>query len=178
MAEVFAFADLTVTSTLIVDGTAVVFGVVNLTESSTISITGINSVISDSAFDNEAILTVDGEVIEGILTVPFGENNDLQINFELSGIMSPVFPPPTPPVDFAGLIDPIEAPTLAKSNTSGGNLPPGTYRYSYAAWKGSKTQSTAPSPTADITLTTEDTVTIIYPTTDGADGYLVYREDL
>lgn len=107
-----------------------------------------------------------------------GEPNQISIPFELTGIMDPEFPPPVPPVDFDGLADPTVAPTLTKSDTSGGNLIAGTYRYSYAAWKGSPVQATAPSPTADIILAAEDTVTLTYPTIAGADGYLVYREDL
>lgn len=107
-----------------------------------------------------------------------GEAMEILIPIELSGIMDPIFPPPTPPVDFAGLVDPLIAPTLTKSDTAGGHLLVGTYRYSYAAWKGSPAQATAPSPWATITLTAEDTVTLTYPTIAGADGYLVYREDM
>jgi len=105
-------------------------------------------------------------------------SSEVLIPFELSGLMDPLFPPSTPPVDFDGLPDPTVAPTLAKSNTSDGHLATGTYRYSYAAWKGTRAQATAPSPTAEITLSTENTVTLTYPIIDGADGYLVYREDL
>lgn len=107
-----------------------------------------------------------------------GEDIGVQIPFELSGVMDPIFPPPVPPVDFEGLLDPTVAPTASVSTTSDGHLPPGSYRYSYAAWKGSHAQATAPSPTVDVTLTSENTVTLTYPTVDGADGYLVYREDL
>lgn len=107
-----------------------------------------------------------------------GEAFEIQIPIELSGIMDPIFPPPSPPVNFDGLPDPTVAPTLTKSDSPNGYLPAGTYRYWYAAWKGSPTQATAPSPSADITLSTEDTVTLTYPTIPGADGYLVYREAL
>ena len=107
-----------------------------------------------------------------------GEPYDILIPVLLTGTIDPIFPPPTPPVDFAGLVDPTVAPTLFKSDTADGHLPAGTYRYSYAAWKGTPAQATAPSPTASITLAVEDTVTLTYPTIEGADGYLVYREDL
>lgn len=107
-----------------------------------------------------------------------GEDNSILIPLQFSGIMDPIFPPPTPPVDFEGLADPTTAPTLTKSTEADGYLAPGTYRYSYSAWKGSQAQSTASSPTAEITLTTENKVTLTYPTITGADGYLVYREDL
>lgn len=107
-----------------------------------------------------------------------GEASEILIKIELSGEIDPLFPAPVPPVDFDGLEDPTVAPTLTKSDTADGHLLVGTYRYSYAAWKGSPAQATAPSPTADITLSAEDTVTLTYPTIVGADGYLVYREDL
>lgn len=113
-----------------------------------------------------------------VLTPYNSASSDILIPIVLSGIMSSIFPPPTPPVDFSGLADPTVAPTLTKSDTADGHLLVGTYRYSYAAWKGTPAQATAPSPTADITLTAEDTVTLTYPTIAGADGYLVYREDL
>lgn len=96
----------------------------------------------------------------------------------LSGYIDAVFPAPTPPVNFDGLPDPTVAPTLTKADTPNGHLPAGTYRYRYAAWKGTPSQATAPSPSADITLSSEDTVTLTYPITPGADGYLVYREEL
>lgn len=107
-----------------------------------------------------------------------GESNEILVPIELSGLIDPLFPPPIPPVDFAGLVDPFVAPTLTKSDTAGGHLLVGTYRYSYAAWKGTPAQATAPSPWATITLVAEDTVTLTYPTIAGADGYLVYREEL
>jgi hypothetical protein len=106
------------------------------------------------------------------------ENNDILIGIELTGRLDPVLPPPVPPVDFAGISDPTVAPTLTKSDTADGHLLVGTYRYSYAAWKGSEGQATAPSPTADITLVAEDTVTLTFPTIANADGYLVYREEV
>lgn len=102
----------------------------------------------------------------------------LTVSVELSGHIDAIFPAPTPPVNFAGLPDPTVAPTLVKSDTANGHLPPGTYRYWYAAWRGTTSQVTAPSPSADITLSSEDTVTLTYPTIPGADGYLVYREAL
>jgi len=106
------------------------------------------------------------------------EDGAVQILVELTGVMDPEHPAPVPPVDFEGLLDPTVAPVAVASTTSDGHLPAGTYRYSYAAWKGSYAQATAPSPTVDVTLTTENTVTLTYPTIDGADGYLVYREDV
>lgn len=102
----------------------------------------------------------------------------LDISIGLSGRIDAVLPAPTPPINFAGLPDPTVAPTLTKSDTAMGHLPAGTYRYRYAAWKGTPSQATAPSPSADITLSTDDTVTLTYPTTPGADGYIVYREDI
>lgn len=107
-----------------------------------------------------------------------GEATNIVIPVLLSGYLDAIFPEPVPPVNFAGLTNPTVAPTVTKSDTADGHLPAGTYRYTYAAWKGTPSQATAPSPSVDITLTTEDTVTLTYPTISGADGYLVYREDL
>ncbi len=103
---------------------------------------------------------------------------DILIPVSLSGYVDAIFPPPVPPVDFTGLANPTVAPTLTKSDTADGRLLPGQYSYSYAAWKGTPSQATAPSPSAVITLSAEDTVTLTYPTIPGADGYLVYREEL
>lgn len=112
------------------------------------------------------------------LRVHSGASGFVNVSFDFSGIMSPIFPPPVPPVNFAGLPDPVMAPTAIKSFTTNGRLAPGTYHYSYAAWKGSQAQATAPSPILVVTLSTDNTVTLTYPTIAGADGYLVYREDL
>ena len=147
--------------------------VLSVTGTTIISVTGVldtildNSVLSATVISN--IISLEGYI---------GEDRSILIPIELTGIIDPIFPPPVPPVNFAGLVDPTVAPTLTKSDTANGHLLPGTYRYSYAAWKGTPAQATAPSPTTNITLTAEDTVTLTYPIIEGADGYLVYREDL
>lgn len=103
-------------------------------------------------------------------------DGSVHIPIEFSGLLDPIFPAPTPPVESVGLPDPTTAPTVIASNTANGRLLPGKYRYSYAAWQGNSSQSTAPSPSVEITLTTQNTVTLNYPETVGADGYQVYRE--
>lgn len=117
---------------------------------------------------------------ESLMIAELFGTDKILIPIELSGNLDPLLPPPVPPVNFAGLPDPMVAPTLVASNTDSGHLQSSrTYRYSYAGWKGTPSQATAPSPTADITLGAgQDTVTLTYPTIEGADGYLVYREDL
>lgn len=112
------------------------------------------------------------------LKVYSGENGVIHIPFELSGVMSPTFPAPSSPINFEGLPNPTTAPTATASKTVNGYLLPGKYTYKYAAWKGDKAQATAPSPVVEITLTTENTVTLTYPTIPGADGYLVYRDQV
>jgi hypothetical protein len=102
----------------------------------------------------------------------------IEVGVYLSGHPQLIWPAPTPPVTQAALPDPTVAPTLSASDTSGGALPDGTYRYSYAAWRGTVAQCTKPSPTADISITVNDTVTLTYPTIPGADGYIVYREKI
>ena len=113
-----------------------------------------------------------------LLTSYDGEPTDILVPVFLTGVIDPIYPEPVDPVDFDGLLDPLVAPTLSKSDTAGGHLLAATYRYTYAGWKGTTAQATAPSPPTDITLTDEDTVTLTYPTIDGADGYLVYREEI
>lgn len=112
--------------------------------------------------------------------IPYeGEDSDILIPIVLTGGLDPIFPEPTPPVDFDGLLDPTVAPLVSKSNTGSGNLHPGDYRYAYAAWADSEGQATAPSPWSErITLTTDDTVTLTYSVIIGAKGYIVYREEI
>ena len=150
-------------------------------------LTGIAPVSVSASSLSSSVSTVSGTApvdvqTSSLFVVNFSpyttESSELIISVELSGTMDPLFPPPVPPVNFAGLPDPATAPTVTKSTTSGGLLTPGLYRYSYAAWKGTKAQVTAPSPTLDVNITTENTVHISFPTIAGADGYLVYREDL
>lgn len=107
---------------------------------------------------------------------PYTDGAGMGVPVGLSGLVKALLPPPTPPVDLPKLPDPLVAPTLTKSDTTDGALEPGTYRYSYAGWRGNEAQVTAPSPTADITIGVEDTVTLSYPKIPGAQGYLVYRE--
>lgn len=158
--------------------------------SSRLPVTGTAPVTSESSSDAVVVLlTADGSspvsvfsssrtvLIVNLETYP-GEESEILIPIKLSGIMNPIFPPPTPPVDFAGLSNPTATPTVTKSTTTNGRLTPGAYRYSYAAWKGSQAQVTVPSPYSEVTLTTENTVTLTYPVIAGADGYVVYREEL
>lgn len=177
MVDVSASIDLVASTSLTVDGVAESFGENAFIASTSLIIDGVSARLGTASLVATSTLTIDSEVWTTLSGIP-GEVNAVQIFFELSGIMDPVFPPPTPPVDFAGLVDPTVAPVLTKSDTVNGHLLVGTYRYSYAAWKGTPVQATAPSPTSDITLTIEDTVTLTYPTIAGADGYLVYREGL
>jgi len=113
------------------------------------------------------------------LTAYEDEASEILIPIFLTGILDPILPEPVPPVDFDGLPDPTIAPIVIKSNTALGNLPPGDYRYAYAAWLDSEGQPTAPSPWSEIvTLTIDDTVTLTYPVIPGAKGYIVYREEV
>lgn len=105
-----------------------------------------------------------------------GEDSDVLIPIRLTGRLQPYLPEPVPPVDFAGIPDPTVAPICVASDTLNGHLLDGTYRYSYAAWVGYIGQMTAPSPwSEEVSLTTDDTVTLTYPVIVGADGYIVYR---
>ncbi|MGV8972723.1 MAG: discoidin domain-containing protein [Rhodoglobus sp.] len=149
-----------------------------LAAAATLTVAGEVTAVSDGTLAAAATLTVDAVVLTGILTPYFGEPSAILIPVELTGMMTPDLPPPVPPVDFAGIADPTVAPTLVASDTAAGNLPAGSYRYAYAAWKGSEGQPSAPSPwSTALVLTTSDTITLTYPTVAGADGYLVYRED-
>jgi hypothetical protein len=115
----------------------------------------------------------------GDLSAYTGESSDILIPVALTGRLVPILPPPVPPVDFDGISDPTVAPILTKSDTDSGHLLDGTYQYSYAAWVGSEGQTTGPSPWSEsITLTTDDTITLTYPTIPGADGYIVYRKEI
>jgi len=146
---------------------------VNVSSSSSVSTT--DTVVTGlSPVEVGSVNVVHTNVID--FDVYSGENGLIHIPFEFSGIMSPIFPPPTQPVALEPLPNPDTAPVLAKSNTASGHLLPGKYRYCYAAWRGDKLQATAPSPVAEITLTTENTTTLAYPSIPGADGYHVYRE--
>lgn len=108
-----------------------------------------------------------------------GEPADLLIPFLFTGLVLPDLPDPVPPVDTDGLPDPTTAPVAVASDTADGHLPDGAYRYAYAAWHGDEGQVTGPSPWSNtVTLTTDDTITLTYPVIDGADGYLVYRDEV
>jgi hypothetical protein len=85
-------------------------------------------------------------------------------------------PAPLSPTNLSPLANPGAAPTLAAS--SGGHMAAGTYRYSYAGYRGTTSQVSAPSPTADITVSANQKVTVTHATITGADGYLIYREKL
>lgn len=129
--------------------------------------------------DGIAPIGLESTTSSGTSLEPYpGDNGLIYIPVELAGIMNPIFPRPSPPIDFTGLTDPTAAPTVIKSTTANGKLVAGTYRYSYAAWKGSTSLVTAPSPAVDIALTTENTVSVTVLPIAEADGYLIYREDL
>lgn len=115
----------------------------------------------------------------GSLSAYTGEPHDILMSVLLTGRITADFPAPVPPVDFGGIPDPTVAPICVASDTTEGHLLSGTYRYAYAAWVGDIGQSTAPSPWSEpVTLGSEDTVTLTYPTIDGADGYTVYRREM
>lgn len=99
-----------------------------------------------------------------------GEPSDISIPILLSGYLDAVFPPPAPPIDFPGLPNPTVAPALTQDNEVEGYLPSGTYRYRYAAWKGTPSQATAPSPSADITLVPEGVSSVYVWTAEDISG--------
>lgn len=110
--------------------------------------------------------------------VPFEADMGIDLPVQLTGILSSNSPTPIPPVGLASIPSPTVAPTLVASTEVDGDLAPGTYRYAYAGWRGSQSRITAPSPWAEITITTQNTVTVTYPAIAGVNGYLVYREEV
>jgi len=156
---------------------------------------GIQGVAFDSIWNmpagqvsNAPPIVIFGKTLDSLWRMPAGTVKLLSGTFvdlepysieqyqDISGRYNALLPPPTIPSTLAALPDPNTAPTLTK--TAGGFLLAGTYRYAYAGWRGDQAQVTAPSPWTVITVANGDKVTMTHPTIPGAEGYLVYREQI
>lgn len=169
-------------------------GDVLLTSTSILSCTGSLTEFPIVSLDATSDFTGDGEVIapgnvtltavslliaDATITTPLALwDGGIEQAVEVMGTLSAFHPAPVAPGYIAPLVNPTVAPTLVSSNTGGGALVAGTYRYAYAGWRGRQAQVTAPSPYATIVLTSDDTVTATFPLITDAEGYLLYREKI